>query len=197
MSIQHAILGFLSWKPLSGYDLKKLFAESSVMHWSGNSNQIYRALVEMHQEGLVTREVQSQESLPARKEYSITGAGRAALRQWVMSTPEPPLLRNTFLVQLAWADQLSADELDTLLANYEAEMDVHARMLREQAQRRQVAPRQQDAARQQDAPQRTPREVYLWQRINQNWISFYETQLAWVRSMRQELGQMTSRERVE
>lgn len=173
MSIQYAILGFLSWKPLSGYDLKKLFAASTVMHWSGNSNQIYRALVELHQQGLVTCEVQPQQGLPARKEYHITAAGQAALRQWVMSAPEPPLLRNTFLVQLAWADQLTAAELDTLLASYEAEMDVHARMMREQA------------ARQLDTPQRTPRERYLWQMINENWISFYETQLAWARAARQ------------
>lgn len=182
MSIQHAILGFLSWKPLSGYDLKKLFAESPVMHWSGNSNQIYRALVELHQQGLVMREVQPQESLPARKEYRITAAGQAALRQWVTAAPEPPLLRNTFLVQLAWADQLTVEELDALLANYEAEMDVHARMLR------------QRAARQLDAPQRTPRERYLWQMINENWISFYETQLAWARAVRQESGYKVSSE---
>ena len=182
MSIQYAILGFLSWKPLSGYDLKKLFAASTVMHWSGNSNQIYRALVELHQQGLVTCEVQPQESLPARKEYRLTAAGQGALRQWVTSAPEPPLLRNTFLVQLAWADQLTAEELDALLANYEAEMDVHARMLREQA------------ARQLDTPQRTPRERYLWQMINENWISFYETQLAWARAVRQESSHTVSRE---
>ena len=43
MSIHHAILGLLSWKPHTGYDLKKVFEDSAFMHWSGNNNQIYRA----------------------------------------------------------------------------------------------------------------------------------------------------------
>lgn len=184
MTIKFAILGYLSWTPLSGYDLKKLFADSATMHWSGNSNQIYRALVELHKEGLVTRDVQPQDNLPARKEYTITESGRAALRQWILTTPQPPQLRNTFLVQLAWADQLSANELDRLLAQYEDEMHVQMLMLREQVQRGQ------------NTPERTPREIYLWQMINQNRNSYYETQLAWARTMRQELSQMMSPQEV-
>ena len=45
MSIEYAILGLLSWKPFSGYDLKKIIAESEVYYWSGNNNQIYNSLV--------------------------------------------------------------------------------------------------------------------------------------------------------
>ncbi|RPI32756.1 MAG: DUF4180 domain-containing protein, partial [Chloroflexota bacterium] len=42
MDIKFAILGYLSWRPFSGYDLKKLFADSAAFYWSGNNNQIYR-----------------------------------------------------------------------------------------------------------------------------------------------------------
>ena len=180
MTIKQAILGYLSWKPLSGYDLKKLFAESAAMHWSGNSNQIYRALVELHQEGLVVREVQSQENLPARKEYTITPTGHDALRRWVQSTPDMPQLRNTFLVQLVWADLLTPAELDDLLAQYEEEMRVQVLMLREQAQRGH------------NAPARTPREMALWRAIDENWISYYETQQTWAHATRQNLSQADS-----
>ena len=69
MSIKHAILGFLSWSPLTGYDLKKRFMGSTTLYWSGNNNQIYRSLVDLHQNGFVTKEVQQQEKLPARKIY--------------------------------------------------------------------------------------------------------------------------------
>jgi DNA-binding PadR family transcriptional regulator len=178
MSIRHAILGFLSWTPLTGYDLKKLFADSEVLPWSGNNNQIYRALVELHDEDLVTRDVQQQESRPARKVYGITEKGRAELRQWLHSVPELPQLRDPFLIQLAWADQLSADELDTLLGTYEEELSVKLLMLRAENQRHDVSPR------------RTPRETYLWAMITENRVLHFEQELAWVRKLREELREM-------
>jgi DNA-binding PadR family transcriptional regulator len=182
MSIQYAILGFLSWSSMTGYELKKRFAESTTLHWSGNNNQIYKALVELHKDDLVTLEVQHQDSHPPRKIYTITEKGQAALRQWVLSEPTPPQLRNSFLVQLAWADQLNAAELDTLLARYEEEVAVQLAMAREQQQRKQ------------HSPQRTPREAYLWQMIAENPIRFYESDLNWVRELRRDLRNMAMEE---
>ena len=57
VSIKHAILGILSFKPLTGYDIKKIIQESSFMYWSGNNNQVYKALLELHDKGFVTNEV--------------------------------------------------------------------------------------------------------------------------------------------
>ncbi len=62
MSINHAILGILSCRSVTGYDLKKIIQESPFMPWSGNNNQIYKALVEILEEGFVTHEVRHQES---------------------------------------------------------------------------------------------------------------------------------------
>ncbi|MEJ2598908.1 MAG: PadR family transcriptional regulator [Anaerolineales bacterium] len=175
--IRYAILGLLSWQPLSGYDLKKIISESRVFYWSGNNNQIYRALIRLHDDGLVTRQVHLQESLPAKKIYSITQPGLDRLRQWVLSTMELPEFRSTFLIQLAWADQLTAAELDALLGRYEAEIDLQLRMLSAQS------------GRPESAPNRTPREAFLWEKISENQLSTYRNELDWVRSLRQELLQ--------
>jgi PadR family transcriptional regulator AphA len=175
MTIKYAILGFLSWQPATGYDLKKLFEDSGTFHWSGNNNQIYKALVELHNDALVTLEVQQQEDRPPRKIYTITEKGRAALKRWVLSEPELPQIRNTFLVQLAWADQLTSAELDELAARYEEEVHTQLRMFRLQKQRNKVS------------PQRTPREEFLWSMIADNWISLYENELNWIRRLRHEL----------
>jgi PadR family transcriptional regulator AphA len=175
MSIKYAILGFLSWEPLTGYDLKKRFAESEVLYWSGNNNQIYRALVDLHQDELVTQAIHDQPSGPSRKVYTITQKGLAQLRQWVMTAPEPPQLRSPFLVQLAWADQLTAGELDDLLAAYEEEVGVKLLMLQKQAQR---AP---------GAPDRTPREGLLWRAMAARVDGFYQRELDWVRTLRADL----------
>jgi DNA-binding PadR family transcriptional regulator len=177
MSIKYAILGFLSWRAFTGYELKRLFAESATLGWSGSSNQIYTPLVELHKEGLVTVEIQSQATRPARKVYTITEQGRAALKRWLLSTPQPPLQKNAFLLQLAWADQLEPDELEAVLANYEGRVQTHLLLFRARDQRN-------------DAPQRTPREVYLWGMISENWTSFYDRELQWIRKLRADLGTM-------
>lgn len=174
--IEYAILGLLSRTPLTGYDLKKLFSESETLYWSGNNNQIYRALVKLHSDGLVTKETYDQPSGPSRKVYTITEQGLAELKRWVLSAPELPQVRNPFLIRLMWSDQLNPAELDTLLANYEDELHVKLLMLREQQQRGNTF------------PARTPRESYLWDKITENWLIFYENELNWVRQLRQELG---------
>jgi len=175
MSIQYAILGLLSWKPLSGYDIKKIISESDLYPWSGNNNQIYRSLVEIHAEGLVSQEVLLQETLPARKVYTITQKGLTALRAWVQSTPELPELHNTFLIQLAWADQLSGAEMDAMISKYAEEVDIQLRMLLEKGQRPS------------NTPARTRREAFLWEKISQNLVSTYQNELDWVRKLQTEL----------
>jgi PadR family transcriptional regulator, regulatory protein AphA len=189
MTIEFAILGLLNWRPLAGYDIKKMFAGSAALYWSGNNNQIYTTLVKLHENELVTREIEIQEDSPSRKIYSITAKGQAELRNWLLSEPEAPQLKNSFLIQLAWADQLSADELDTLLGKYETEMRMQLSMLQTQAQQRNIAP----SGMPRDAYinvtlARTLREAVLWSMIQENWISFYENELNWVRRLRKQLG---------
>lgn len=175
MSINYAILGILSWKPLTGYDLKKIIQDSSFMYWSANNNQIYKALVQLLEEGFVTSETHHQESSPSKKVYTITEEGKAELKEWVCSTPEPPELKKTFLIQLAWADQLAVDELDALLSSYENEIAM------------QLLLQQEKKARGNFSPSRTPREVQLWNSIYENMISSCKNELEWIKSLRKEL----------
>jgi PadR family transcriptional regulator AphA len=182
MVIKYAILGYLSWQSFSGYDLKKLFEESAVFHWSGNNNQIYKTLVELHDTGLVTLHVEQQADHPPRKIYTITDAGRATLKQWALTEPELPQIKNTLLVQLAWADQLNKTELDTLLQQYEEDVHIHLLMVREYHKR------------QAHFPRRTAREAYLWDAIVNNRSAFYENEWNWCRELRQTLMNMPDEE---
>jgi PadR family transcriptional regulator, regulatory protein AphA len=175
MSINYAILGILSCKSLTGYDLKKIIQESDFMYWSGNNNQIYKSLVELLDDGLVTNEVHHQESSPSKKIYTITEEGLAELKEWVLSSPEPPEFKKMFLIQLAWADQLSADELNTLLSSYENEV------------RMQLLMQQEKKRRQTFSADRTFREVHLWDLIHDNLISSYENELSWIQKARKEV----------
>ncbi|MBK9049864.1 MAG: PadR family transcriptional regulator [Chloroflexi bacterium] len=75
MSLKHAILGFLSFVPLSGYDLKKAFDKSVSHFWPANQSQIYRTLAELEREGFVEKEVIPREERLDMKIYDITEAG--------------------------------------------------------------------------------------------------------------------------
>jgi PadR family transcriptional regulator, regulatory protein AphA len=169
MDLRATILGLLSWKPASGYDLKRIISDSEVFYWSGNNNQIYKSLIELQKEGLVSHQVQIQESLPAKKIYSITDQGLAELYQSLLAAPEVPELRKGFLIQLAWAELLSDEEILTLLEKYEDEIASRLRM------------HQAQAARPGSSPDRSQREKYLWKRIADNLIAATQTELDWVR----------------
>lgn len=175
MDLRNTILGLLSWKPASGYDLKRIISDSEIFYWSGNNNQIYKSLLELQNEGLVTCQVQIQESLPAKKIYSITETGLSELQQSLLAVPEIPELRKGFLIQLAWAEILSDEEILTLLGKYEIEIASRLQMYRAQAERPG------------SSPDRSKREIYLWKRIAENLIAAYQTELDWVRQTQQEL----------
>jgi len=178
MSLQYTILGLLSWQPLSGYDLKKLIAESDLYPWAGSSNQIYYSLVQLHNDGLVTMATHTQTAFPDKKVYTLTTAGKAALREWVLSKPELPELRNTFLIQLAWADQLSERELSQLLERYENQLEDLRHI------------RAENAERGIPAPARTKREHFLWHEIAEHIVHCAQSELDWVRHVRRELKEM-------
>jgi PadR family transcriptional regulator AphA len=175
MSINYAILGILSYKSLTGYDLKKIIQDSPFMYWSGNNNQIYKSLLELLDEGFVTSEVHHQDSSPSKKIYTITIEGLAELKDWVLSTPEPPEFKKTFLIQLAWADLLSTDELIALLSEYENQVKMQLLFQKEYLRRGKFS------------PDRTIRETNLWNLIHDNLISSYENELSWIQKVRREL----------
>jgi DNA-binding PadR family transcriptional regulator len=111
MSLEHAILGFLQYRPFSGYDLKKVF-DTSVQHfWPADQSQIYRTLARMADQGWAEVEVVRGEDRPDRKVYHITDAGRAELRRW-LATPLPPEPHRTAdLIRIFFAGQLSDEEV--------------------------------------------------------------------------------------
>ncbi|MVO98263.1 DUF4180 domain-containing protein [Paenibacillus lutrae] len=175
MSIQLAILGILSWKSSTGYELKKIFEESSFMYWSGNNNQIYKALMNLENDDFVTSEVVHQDNSPSKKIYTLTEEGLKELKKWLVSSSEAPEIKKTFLVQLAWSDLLSNQELSEILSKYESEIKLQLIMQKEKYRRAL------------HSPNRSRRESLIWEMISENIISTYNNELNWVRETRQRL----------
>ncbi len=115
MSLKHAILGFLSIAPLTGYELKKSFDNSVKHFWSADQSQIYRTLEQIVEAGWAKVELVEQQERPNRKVYHITRSGRAELRRWLTTPLVHREEHDPFLIQLFFASHLPDAEVEALL----------------------------------------------------------------------------------
>ena len=99
-----ALLGFLTWGPMSGYDLKKVIDGSISNFWSESYGQIYPVLKKLEAEGRVTCR-EGQEGGRKRNVYAITEAGSAELDAWLAEPPEDQPSRNELLLKLFFAER--------------------------------------------------------------------------------------------
>ncbi|MGW3331589.1 PadR family transcriptional regulator [Streptomyces rubiginosohelvolus] len=122
MALDHAILVSLLERPGSGYELARRFERSIGHFWTATHQQIYRVLGRMVADGLLlVREVE-QQGRPDKKEYSVTGPGRAALAAWLHKPIEPESLRHDLAVKIRGA---AFDDPAALIAEVERHRQVH------------------------------------------------------------------------
>ena len=152
MSLEHAILGFLNYRPYTGYDLNKIFTASVRHFWPTDHSQIYRALSRMSKAGWTEVEVVNQESRPDRKVYTITLAGKEELRRWLLTPLTPDENRSADMIQVFFAAQLSDEEI---LGIFERA----AEMLRSGLEQYARVPRDMAAYREYTT---SPREFFFW-----------------------------------
>ncbi len=107
MSLDHAILGFLQYKPLSGYDLKAEFDFSLHWSWPADQSHIYRTLESLAQRKWIETEVVRQRNRPDRKVYHITKKGREELLRWLSEPAQNKNVRLAQLVQIFFSGHLS------------------------------------------------------------------------------------------
>lgn len=123
MSLKHALLGFLSFAPATGYDLKNQMEQSVQHFWHADLSQIYRTLDAMREEDWVDKTVEQQESRPPRHVYSIRDAGRKELQRWLGEPLEQlPTVHNPFLLKVFFGGVLGPDET---LGHLKRHRDLH------------------------------------------------------------------------
>lgn len=100
MALRNALLAALIDRESSGYDLAKKFNSSVANFWTATPQQLYRELEKMEAEGLLSARLVKQDKRPDKRIFSVTGAGRAALREFSRRTPRPTTVRDELLVQV-------------------------------------------------------------------------------------------------
>jgi DNA-binding PadR family transcriptional regulator len=98
-STEFAVLGLLTLKPMSGYEMRQLVAQSIGHFWSESYGQLYPSLKRLQSAGLVTK---TTDPLSKRDKhiYSITDSGRTALAKWLKDAPKPQPPRSELLLKL-------------------------------------------------------------------------------------------------
>jgi len=102
-----AVLGILSYGPMSGYDIKKFYEQSVAGFWSESYGQIYPILKQLAEEELVTKSVHKQEGKPDRHIYALTEKGREELQQWLVEPTSRHIGRHEILLKLMFGKQIS------------------------------------------------------------------------------------------
>jgi PadR family transcriptional regulator AphA len=129
-SFHHFILGLLTQRPMSGYDIKRLLKSLGWLVGSPSFGAIYPALHALLQDRLVTVTVLSDENKPPRKIYTITQAGERALHEWIHQPSSTNASTRAFAMRLILADQLSNEGLIAHLQQRRAQVDDHRAALK-------------------------------------------------------------------
>lgn len=80
---QYAILGILSIKPMSGYEIRKTMAESTQYFWSESNGQLYPTLAKLAED----KYIKSKDLYENNKHkiiYSLTATGKKKLCSWLL-----------------------------------------------------------------------------------------------------------------
>jgi PadR family transcriptional regulator AphA len=116
----YVVLGMLSSRPATSYDLKQWVANTIGNFWAFAHSQLYDEPARLVADGLVSESV--EEGGRRRRTYEILPAGREALREWLASpTTSHTEVRDPGLLKLFFANLGGPEDLHRLARDqYEA-----------------------------------------------------------------------------
>jgi len=123
------ILGLLSHRPLSGYEIFRFIekkADASNAWLRLNKTTVYNKLSRMNESGLIrVRERIEEQNKPPRIVYEIANDGKEYLRQILLSSAEnPPGIFIPFYLDLPFYNALKKDEIPHILENHIVQLDI-------------------------------------------------------------------------
>jgi DNA-binding PadR family transcriptional regulator len=110
----YVILGLLSDRSLSGYDIKKLVERRFHHFWSESYGQIYPELKRLLGDKLIKttadRSTERRKGGKKRRVYSITEKGRSMVFDWLALPPEKESARIEFLLKMCFGSLTHRDD---------------------------------------------------------------------------------------
>lgn len=113
-SLRFAILGLLTRRPATGYDIKRDFDRTIGYAWNAHDSQIYPELRRLEADGLIRPEATRPDGR-RRRTYRVTIAGRKKLRAWLAEPADRGFQRDEFLLRLFFLQLLTPPERAAVL----------------------------------------------------------------------------------
>jgi DNA-binding PadR family transcriptional regulator len=171
--LKYALLGFLHYRSLSGYDLKRLMDASTTHFWHADLSQIYKTLKSLESEGAITSRIEAQEERPDRRVYSITERGRDDLRAWLnRPLTETTPLKETLLLKVFFG---AGGDLEKLRMQLQLQRDLHQQQL-QHYQSQTLTDIEENAA----FIGATPTDALLWDTTRRAGVLYEEMYIRWL-----------------
>ncbi len=125
--LRYILLGFILYKPCTGYELKQFLDNSTGYFWHAYHSQIYTTLGKLEAEGLIHSEVVGGTDHLTRRYYEITPQGREVVLNWAnQPLTELPKIKEDLLVRVFFS---GTREIPEILAELRLHRRMHQQML--------------------------------------------------------------------
>jgi DNA-binding PadR family transcriptional regulator len=174
MSLSYALLGLLTYGPMTGYQLKKVF-DNSISHvWAASLSQIYRELSALEKKGYLSSNIEKQRDRPDKKIYTITEAGKAAFIDWLGHFPEKMLTpnRDEFMLRIFFGSRLDHKQVINEYKRFIIQMEHYLRLL-------ESIEREFDVCSREFSVESEAKEVLFWQLTIKRGHMTIETLIRW------------------
>lgn len=126
------VLGLVSKRPMSGYDVASLATRSVAHFWPISKSQVYAELARLETDGYIVGTHVEQDNRPDKRCYELTTAGNEALEAWLEADGyAPDRTRSGFLAKFFFAEEMTPAQRLTVLNSYRAEVDAYRLELQE------------------------------------------------------------------
>jgi DNA-binding PadR family transcriptional regulator len=167
MSYKYLILGLLSDRPMSGYDIKKEVKTALGAVTSASYGTLYPTLHKLLADGYVEMQEIPQRGRPSKKVYRLTESGRHDLQGWLQEPALADQVRREFLLKLYLARNLGEQELKSIVTNRRQETETMLHSL--------LADRQNAT---------TAQQAWIMDYVQ----SLYEAEVNWLRNFEERFG---------
>jgi PadR family transcriptional regulator AphA len=115
----YALLGLLSVKPWTTYELAKQMDRTMNRFWPRAKSKLYEEPKKLVGHGLAVAESESQGRRPSTV-YTITAAGRRALAEWLTTPTAEPVFESEHILKVFFAENGTTDDLRATLTGLRA-----------------------------------------------------------------------------
>ena len=116
--LREAILGLLSIRPMSGYEVSQSYKHALQQIWYAPLGQVYPTLRKMQADGLLSVSVELQHDKPNRKISRLTAQGRCVSVNWLSQPSSLPYMHHEFIHKLFLLNHVEPEQQIKLVRIY-------------------------------------------------------------------------------